>query len=73
MAVQKEHFGNMPDGKEVLKYTLTNSKGVSASFITLGAVWVSMLAPDREGKMADVILGYDDLECQPHRRRGDYH
>ena len=62
MAVQKEHFGNMPDGKEVLKYTLTNSKGVSASFITLGAVWVSMLAPDREGKMADVILGYDDLE-----------
>ena len=62
MAVQKEHFGNMPDGKEVLKYTLTNSKGVSASFITLGAVWVSMLAPDREGKMADVILGYDDLD-----------
>ena len=62
MAVQKEHFGNMPDGKEVLKYTLTNSQGVSASFITLGAVWVSMLAPDREGKMADVILGYDDLE-----------
>ena len=62
MSIQKEHFGNMPDGQEVFKYTLTNKEGVSASFITLGAVWVSMMVPDREGKMADVVLGYDDLE-----------
>ena len=62
MAVQKEHFGNMPDGQEVMKYMLTNKEGVSASFITLGAVWVSMVVPDREGKMADVVLGYDDVE-----------
>ena len=62
MAVQKEHFGNMPDGQEVFKYTLTNKEGVSASFITLGAVWVSMAVPDREGRMADVVLGYDDVE-----------
>lgn len=62
MSIQKEHFGNMPDGQEVFKYTLTNKEGVSASFITLGAVWVSMMVPDREGKMTDVVLGYDDLE-----------
>lgn len=62
MAIAKELFGQMPDQTEVYKYTLTNKNGVSASFITLGGVWVSMMAPDREGKMADVVLGYDDLE-----------
>lgn len=62
MAVEKELFGKMPSGEEVLKYTLTNKHGVSASFVTLGAVWVSMMVPDREGKMGDVVLGYDDLD-----------
>ncbi|WP_320937203.1 aldose epimerase family protein [Enterocloster lavalensis] len=62
MAILKELFGNMPDKTEVYKYTLTNGHGVSASFITLGAVWVSMLVPGRDGQMADVVLGYDDLD-----------
>lgn len=62
MGILKEGFGTMPDGREVFKYTLTNKKGVSASFITLGGVWVSMVVPDREGKMEDVVLGYDDLD-----------
>ena len=62
MAISKELFGQMPDKTEVYKYTLTNSHGVSAAFITLGAVWVSMLVPGRDGQMADVVLGYDDLD-----------
>ena len=62
MAIAKETFGCMQDGREVYKYTLTNKNGVSASFITLGGVWVSMMVPDRDGKLADVVLGYDDLE-----------
>lgn len=52
----------MPSGETVYKYTLTNHHGVSADFITLGGTWVTMKVPDRKGKMADVILGYDDLE-----------
>ena len=53
----------MPDGQEVFKYTLTNKEGVSASFITLGAVWVSMAwCRTGRGRMADVVLGYDDVE-----------
>ena len=43
MAIEKNSFGKMPDGTEVYKYTLTNKNGVSASFITLGGVWVSMV------------------------------
>lgn len=62
MAISKELFGNMPDGTEVYKYTLVNRNKVSASFITLGGVWVSMLAPDKDGNMEDVVLGYDNLD-----------
>ena len=62
MAIEKNSFGKMPDGTEVYKYTLTNKNGVSASFITLGGVWVSMVVPDKDGIMADVVLGYDDLD-----------
>ena len=70
MAYKKELWGNMPDGKEVYLYTLENGNGVSASFTDLGAVWVSMLVPDREGNKRDVVLGYDTvaqyLENPPH-------
>lgn len=62
MAIEKELFGTMGDGTEIDKYTLTNKNGVSASFITLGGVWVSMMVPDREGRVKDVVLGYDDLD-----------
>lgn len=62
MAIEKELFGNMPEGTEVYKYTLVNKNNVSASFITLGGTWVSMMMPDRDGKFKDVVLGYDDLD-----------
>ena len=70
MAVQKDLFGTMPDGTEVTRYTLSNDNGVSASFITLGGVWVSMMAPDRDGHFADVVLGYDQLD---HYRKNPPH
>ena len=62
MAITKRAFGVMPSGETVYKYTLTNHHGVSADFITLGGTWVTMNVPDKKGKMADVILGYDNLE-----------
>lgn len=62
MAIQKELFGKMPDGTEVTRYLLSNDNGVSASFITLGGVWVSMTVPDRKGDFEDVVLGYDRLD-----------
>ena len=62
MAITKQAFGVMPSGETVYKYTLTNHHGVSADFITLGGTWVTMNVPDKKGKIADVILGYDNLE-----------
>lgn len=62
MGYTKTEFGTMADGKKVYRYTLTNENGVSASFTDLGAIWLTMLVPDKEGKLADVVLGYDTVE-----------
>jgi len=62
MDVKKEIFGNMPDGRQVDLYTLTNAYGVRARIMTYGAIVVSLEVPDRNGKMGDVVLGFDTLE-----------
>lgn len=61
MGYTKTEFGRMADGTDVYRYTLTNDHGVSASFTDLGGIWLTMMVPDREGRMADVILGYDSV------------
>ena len=62
MAIKVERFWETPDGSQVDLYTLTNENGVSASFTNLGGIWVSMMVPDKDGKLADVVLGYDTVE-----------
>jgi aldose 1-epimerase len=59
--VKKQAYGKMPDGAEVELYTLTNANGMQAGIITYGGTVVSLTAPDRNGKYADVVLGMDDL------------
>ncbi|MEH3038390.1 MAG: galactose mutarotase [Sphingomonas adhaesiva] len=53
-------FGALPDGTAIEAVTLTGSNGVSARIMTLGATLQSFNAPDRDGKVADITLGYDD-------------
>ena len=62
MGYTKTDFGTMKDGRAVYRYTLTNENGVSASFTDLGGTWLTMVVPDRDGNMADVVLGYDTVE-----------
>jgi len=62
MEIKKELWGTTPDGKQISKYTLTNSKGASVVLSDLGATIVSVIVPDRDGNMADVALGYADAE-----------
>lgn len=54
-------FGTRADGGKVTAITLKNDHGLTARILTQGAMWQSMMVPDRKGKMADVILGYDSL------------
>ena len=61
-SVDKSDFGALPDGTAVQLYTLTNSHGMTAKVMTYGAILVSLTAPDKDGKFADVTLGYDTLD-----------
>ena len=49
----------LADGRAITRYTITNSSGAKATFIPLGAAILSVEAPDRDGTLADVVLGYD--------------
>ena len=60
--VRQESFGRMTDGHEVTIYRLTNVSGLRASVIDYGAILVSLEVPDRNGKLADINLGFDDLD-----------
>ena len=60
--ITKEAFGKMPDGKEASIYTLVNASGNAVRVTNYGAKIVSIQVPDRNKKMADVVLGYDKLE-----------
>ncbi|HEY6187195.1 MAG TPA: aldose epimerase family protein [Pyrinomonadaceae bacterium] len=55
-------FGKTADGTPVEIYTLTNAHGMEAQIMTYGGIVVSLKAPDRNGRMADVVLGYDTLD-----------
>jgi aldose 1-epimerase len=59
--VTSEPFGIMPDGTKISRYTLTNSNGMAIKVINYGGIITSILAPDRNGQLADVVLGYDSL------------
>jgi aldose 1-epimerase len=56
------------DGQEVQVFTLKNAKGLRARVMTWGATLIELSAPDRDGKLADVTLGFDDPEryLEPH-------
>lgn len=58
----RSSFGKMPDGRDVAAVTLTNGNGVSARVIAYGAALQSMLVPDSQGRVADVTIGYADLQ-----------
>jgi len=54
-------FGTTPDGRRVALFTLVNTGGVEARIMSYGGTLVSLRVPDRNGRLADVVLGFDDL------------
>ena len=58
--IEKAPFGQV-DGKSVDIYTLTNSKGMVARITNYGAIVTSLLVPDRNGTLGDVVLGFDNV------------
>ena len=60
-AVSHAEFGKLPDGSSVTIYTL-KSPQVEMRVMTFGARVVSIATPDRNGKVANVVLGYENFE-----------
>jgi aldose 1-epimerase len=54
-------FGKTADGTNVAVYTLKSKGGVVARIMTLGATLIDLYAPDKAGKTADVVLGFNDV------------
>ena len=54
-------FGVLPDGREVIEHTLDNGRGLVLKAINLGGIVTSLCCPDREGRSANVVLGFDNL------------
>jgi aldose 1-epimerase len=63
-------FGQLPGGEPVTQFTLANANGMLARIIDFGGIITELHAPDREGRMADVVLGFDTLD--PYRGDSPY-
>jgi aldose 1-epimerase len=61
--LRKSAFGKMKDGQPVGLYTLTNTGGMEVAITNYGGIVVSIKAPDRSGKFADVVLGFDTFDA----------
>jgi aldose 1-epimerase len=60
--VAKAAYGKLDDGTEVELYTLTSPNGITARVITFGGIITELWVPDKHFKLADVVLGKDDLK-----------
>jgi aldose 1-epimerase len=59
---EESNFGTASDGSAVKIYTLRNAAGMEARITNYGGIVVSLKTPDRNGKFADVVLGFDSMD-----------
>ena len=62
ITITKTQFGIMPDTTVVEKYTLKNNNGVEIEVITFGGRITSLKVPNKNGKLENVVLGFNNLE-----------
>ena len=56
--IEQHVWGMTPEGEAIILYTLRNDRGAEVRLSNYGAAIVAAVMPDREGRMADVVLGY---------------
>jgi aldose 1-epimerase len=61
-SITKSSFGKTAEGVQVDLYTLTNKNGVEVAITNYGGAVVSLKVPDRNGKLGDVVLGFDSVD-----------
>lgn len=59
--VTRAPFGQLPDGRGVDLFTLTNTHGVEVRVMNYGGIVTMIRTPDRAGRRDDIVLGFDSL------------
>jgi len=57
--IAEEAFGQLTDGRDIPRYTMTNRAGAKVRLMPYGAAVLSIEVPDRSGQLVDVVLGFD--------------
>jgi aldose 1-epimerase len=60
--LSKAPYGNLADGTAVDLYTLENVNGAKATITNYGGIVTTLLVPDSNGELGDIVLGCDDLQ-----------
>jgi len=63
--VTTRSFGKLSDGRTARLFSLTSASGFQAEISDFGGTVVRLFAPDRTGRLADVVLGFDSVERYP--------
>jgi aldose 1-epimerase len=67
--VEETNFGTMPDGQPIRLFTLTNDAGRTVKIMSWAAAVTSVMMPDRDGALAEMVLGLDTAEDYTARSR----
>lgn len=59
--VASAQFGTLANGQSPLLFTLRNAHGIEIQLTNYGGIITSLKTPDRAGRLADIVLGYDNL------------
>nr|WP_251976918.1 aldose epimerase family protein [Salinicola sp. S1-1-2] len=60
--IERADFGVLPDGQQVDCYRIVNANGLEMRVINYGGIIVSLKTPDRDGRLDDIVLGFDSLD-----------
>ena len=60
--IRSRVFGTLPDGREVTLFQVVSPTGMTMEVINYGGIITKLTAPDRDGDLDDIVLGYDELD-----------
>lgn len=63
MSITKKIFDHFSDNSEIYVYRITNNSGAYVEILNYGGILRSLVVPDRNGKMADVLIGFDNISA----------
>jgi aldose 1-epimerase len=60
--IRNQAIAKTPEGRQIDSYTFGNAHGIEVSAINYGGIITSLIVPDKQGKLANIALGFDSLE-----------